>query len=66
MSTEPWKVYRDDIRVDDECLRANAHDDAEMLALVFDHLEIARTSFEEFCLAQIDAIFAKQGKPDPE
>jgi len=64
VSTEPWKVYRDDIRVDCECLRGNAPDDPEALAQLLDHLEVVVTSFEQFCLAQIDAIVAKQGKVD--
>ena len=66
MSTEPWGIYCDDIMVECESIRANAHDPDALAQLIDVRLEIARLTFQEFCLTRFGANVAKQGKPDPE
>lgn len=66
MSPEPWVIYRHHISIDLESIRANKHNPDALAQLIDVELEIARLTFQEFCLTRFGANVAKQGKPDPE
>ena len=66
MSAEPWGIYCDDIMVECESIRANAHDPDALAQLIDVRLEIVRLTFADFCRSRFGATVANQGKPNPE